>query len=294
MLAPDLTPLAAATLHLGRPPERALEVECEGGDGALFLAREFPLARVRGVDRSEAAVRRATGRVGLDPEGATTMLIYAMIGGIGGSKLYFALDVSMREGIPFTQLLFAREGITFYGGLIGAIAAVIIGTRIHGIPTGKFFNCVCLAGALGQALGRIGCFLVGDDYGRPTDLPWGLSFPVGLPPTTAGELRQMFGVAIPAGVPDNQLLRVQANPAELRAAIQRVAENRKTFFRGMNPDLMRAAGERFGFDRLEFRLRAVRTFAEAPLLLFTAASIEGRLDLSPCCLPPFADPTVQS
>jgi phosphatidylglycerol:prolipoprotein diacylglycerol transferase len=121
--------------------------------------------------------------IGLDPEGATTMLLYAMVGGIGGSKLYFAVDVWLREGTPFAQLLFAREGITFYGGLLGAIGAVILGTRIHGIPTGRFFNCVCLAGALGQAIGRIGCFLVGDDYGRPTDLPWGIAFPEGAPPT---------------------------------------------------------------------------------------------------------------
>jgi phosphatidylglycerol:prolipoprotein diacylglycerol transferase len=121
--------------------------------------------------------------IGLDPEGATTMLIYAMVGGIGGSKLYFAVDVWLREGRPFFDLLFAREGITFYGGLLGAIALVIVGTRIHGIPTNAFFNCVCLAGSLGQALGRIGCFLVGDDYGRPTDLPWGIAFPEGAPPT---------------------------------------------------------------------------------------------------------------
>ena len=121
--------------------------------------------------------------IGLDPEQATTMLIYAMVGGIGGAKLYFAVDMSLREGIPFTQLLFAREGITFYGGLIGAIGLVILGTRIHKIPTGPFFNCVCLAGAIGQALGRIGCFLVGDDYGRPTDGPFGIAFPQGAPPT---------------------------------------------------------------------------------------------------------------
>jgi phosphatidylglycerol---prolipoprotein diacylglyceryl transferase len=121
--------------------------------------------------------------IGLDPDQATTMLIYAMVGGIGGAKLYFAVDVSLREGIPFTQLLFAREGITFYGGLIGAITLVILGTRIHEIPTGPFFNCVCLAGSIGQALGRVGCFLVGDDYGRPTDGLFGIAFPQGAPPT---------------------------------------------------------------------------------------------------------------
>jgi len=121
--------------------------------------------------------------VGLDPDGATTMLIYAMIGGIGGSKLYYAVDMALRGELSFGSALFSRSGITFYGGLLGAIAAVWVGTRIHRIPTNRFFNCVCLAGAIGQALGRIGCFLVGDDYGRVTDVPWGIAFPEGAPPT---------------------------------------------------------------------------------------------------------------
>ena len=122
--------------------------------------------------------------MGIDPEAATTMLIYAMIGGIGGSKLYFALDTWLRGELPFAEALFARAGITFYGGLLGAIALVVLGTRIHRIPTGPFFNAVCLAGAIGQALGRFGCFLVGDDYGRPTGSAFGIAFPQGAPPTT--------------------------------------------------------------------------------------------------------------
>ncbi|HEX8752089.1 MAG TPA: class I SAM-dependent methyltransferase [Solirubrobacterales bacterium] len=68
MPSPPLTPLAAAVLHVGRP-ERILQVECGDGEGVLFLAREFPQARVRGVDRSAEAIRAASGRVGLDPEG---------------------------------------------------------------------------------------------------------------------------------------------------------------------------------------------------------------------------------
>jgi ubiquinone/menaquinone biosynthesis C-methylase UbiE len=68
MSTPALTPLAAAVLAAG-DPERVLEVECGDGEATLFLSREFPRARVRGVDRSEQAVRAATARVGLDPEG---------------------------------------------------------------------------------------------------------------------------------------------------------------------------------------------------------------------------------
>lgn len=65
---PPLTPLAAAVLHVGRP-ERVLQVACGDGDGVLFLAREFPTARVRGIDADADLVAAATARVGLDPEG---------------------------------------------------------------------------------------------------------------------------------------------------------------------------------------------------------------------------------
>lgn len=68
MRAPPLTPLAAAVLRLP-VPERALVIDCGDGEAVLFLAREFPAARVRGVDPSEELVRAAIGRVGLDPEG---------------------------------------------------------------------------------------------------------------------------------------------------------------------------------------------------------------------------------
>jgi ubiquinone/menaquinone biosynthesis C-methylase UbiE len=65
---PPLTPLAAAALRVGRP-ERILEVACGVGEGALFLAREFPAARVRGIDADEGLLAAAGRRVGLDPEG---------------------------------------------------------------------------------------------------------------------------------------------------------------------------------------------------------------------------------
>jgi SAM-dependent methyltransferase len=64
-----LAPLAAALVHVRPEPERAIDVGTGLGDGALLIAREFPRARVRGVDFSEEMIRRAQARIGLDPEG---------------------------------------------------------------------------------------------------------------------------------------------------------------------------------------------------------------------------------
>lgn len=61
--------LAAAVLHVSPAPERALDIGCGTGAATLFLSREFPQARIRGVDLSEEMIRQATGKVGLDPEG---------------------------------------------------------------------------------------------------------------------------------------------------------------------------------------------------------------------------------
>jgi SAM-dependent methyltransferase len=64
-----LGPLATALLQVRPEPERALDIGTGLGDGALLIAREFPHARVRGVDLSGEMVRRAQARIGLDPEG---------------------------------------------------------------------------------------------------------------------------------------------------------------------------------------------------------------------------------
>lgn len=65
----SLIALAAAVLRVPTRPERVLEIGCGDGEAVLFLAREYPSARVRGVDASAEAIREAVSRIGLDPEG---------------------------------------------------------------------------------------------------------------------------------------------------------------------------------------------------------------------------------
>lgn len=142
-----------------------------------------------------------------DDEDASAVIFAAGVGGIVGAKVYYAL---LNRDLA---VLFDRSGLVWYGGLILGAAAVLFTMYKRRLFVWRMADVTALALALGYAVGRVGCFLVGDDYGRPTDLPWGVAFPVGLPPTTAGELRRLFGVDIPASVPDSELLRV--HPTQL-------------------------------------------------------------------------------
>jgi len=67
--ADHLAPLAMAVTKIDRRPERALDIGTGTGVAALFLAREFPYASIRGVDVSEEMIRKAKAKVGLDPDG---------------------------------------------------------------------------------------------------------------------------------------------------------------------------------------------------------------------------------
>ncbi|MEE8522783.1 MAG: prolipoprotein diacylglyceryl transferase [Thermoanaerobaculia bacterium] len=145
-----------------------------------------------------------------DEDDASAIVFAAGFIGILGAKIYYA--VLYRDW----HLLFDRAGIVFYGGFIAGLLAFLWIVRKRGLPMARTFDVSTQGLALAYGIGRIGCFLVGDDYGRPTDLPWGVAFPVGLPRTTAGNLRGEFGVDIPPDVADHVLLAV--HPTQLYEA----------------------------------------------------------------------------
>ena len=130
------------------------------------------------------ATSRALSRVGLAAEYAWELLPFAVIGGTAGAKLWAGIETFFTPGEPdFWTVLASRGGATFYGGLALGAAAVLAKIAWDRAPLRAVTQAIAPVLALGQALGRSGCFLVGDDYGVPTSLPWGMAFPHGAPPT---------------------------------------------------------------------------------------------------------------
>jgi phosphatidylglycerol:prolipoprotein diacylglycerol transferase len=124
--------------------------------------------------------RREIARSGL-PDAAMDAAIYGLVGGLVGAKLLYVFE-HLDEG-TFLGLLLDRGGMSWFGGFAGGLLAGYVTTRARGWPVLTVLSAGTPALAVGQLLGRIGCFLVGDDYGHPTTLPWGVAFPEGLPPT---------------------------------------------------------------------------------------------------------------
>ena len=144
---------------------------------------------------------------GMDPEHAWDMLIWIAVGGIAGAKLYY---IGLHLDDLFTDpigALTSRGGLVWYGGFIGGVLAFWWQAKRRDLPLARTFDSAAPALALAYGIGRMGCFLVGDDYGRPTDSWVGIAFPEGYPPTTAGYFRSI-GYDVAAGIPDTAVLTV--------------------------------------------------------------------------------------
>jgi phosphatidylglycerol:prolipoprotein diacylglycerol transferase len=185
-----------------------------------------------------ALFNRELRRSGLAPDAADAAL-WGVIGGLVGAKVVWTVEF-MDQG-PVLDLLFSRGGLSWFGGLIGGVGTGLWMLRRRRVPIVRALAAATPALAVGHAIGRVGCFLVGDDYGTPTDLPWGVAFPEGLPPTDVPvHPTQLYETALllpvawllvrwrRAGVPDRVVLgRYFVFAGAIRFGIEFVRVNRE-------------------------------------------------------------------
>jgi phosphatidylglycerol:prolipoprotein diacylglycerol transferase len=179
---------------------------------------------------------RELARSGL-PEDGTNAAVAGVLGGLVGAKLLWTAEHAGEA--PMLSLLLSRGGMSWFGGLVGGVAAGLLVMRRQHLPIVRTLAAATPALAVGHAIGRIGCFLVGDDYGRASDLPWAVAFPEGLPPTAdrvhPTQLYEMAALFVLAailivwrrrGVPDRVVLgRYLLIAGAIRFAIEFVRVN---------------------------------------------------------------------
>ncbi|MCC7000651.1 MAG: prolipoprotein diacylglyceryl transferase [Gemmatimonadaceae bacterium] len=167
----------------------------------------FGLAMLLAFVIGQMAASEELDRRGWSSEIMGDITVAAVIGGLLGAKLYYAA----LTGDP--SAIFSRAGFVFWGGLIGGILGSVVVVLMKKDSFAKISDAAAPGLAAAYAVGRTGCWAVGDDYGRPWNSPFAVSFPDGAPPSTVANLTQQFGLKEYADLPMNQVLAV--HPTQL-------------------------------------------------------------------------------
>jgi phosphatidylglycerol:prolipoprotein diacylglycerol transferase len=167
----------------------------------------FGLAVLLAFVVAQIVAQAETARRGYDPEPFADLVFVAVIGGLAGAKIYYAIltgDITS---------LWSRAGFVFWGGLIGGIVAVAFVVRRKKLGVMRIADVAGIGVAAAYAVGRSGCWAVGDDYGRPWNGFLATVFPEGAPPSTAENMRALFGVPIPPTTLPGEVIAV--HPTQL-------------------------------------------------------------------------------
>ncbi len=167
----------------------------------------FGLAVLLSFVIAQIIAQRELARRGHDPEPIGDLVFAAVIGGLLGGKVYYAILMGDMGAI------LSRAGFVFWGGLIGGILVTYLVIRRKKLSFTRISDVSGIAIAAAYSVGRTGCWAVGDDYGRPWNGPLAVSFPEGAPPSTVANMTEMFNTPAPAGAAPNDVLSV--HPTQL-------------------------------------------------------------------------------
>ena len=154
---------------------------------------------------AQVVSERELAHRGRDIEAAAVsdVLFAALVGTMLGAKLYYVVVVSHR-----ISDMWSRGGFVFWGGFMGSVFLCYLTIRFKKLRFVRFADVAGIAIAAGYAVGRTGCWAVGDDYGKPYDGFLSVMFPNGAPPSTVGEMMNNFHVSFPAGLDPNSVVAV--------------------------------------------------------------------------------------
>ena len=117
-------------------------------------------------------------RLRLDEDKLVGVILIALVAGVLGARgLYVIEHVDEFRQEWGSALALWQGGLTLYGGIVAGTVAGLLAARRTGLPIWVVADALTPSLALGTAFGRVGCFLNGCCYGRPTRLPWGVVFP---------------------------------------------------------------------------------------------------------------------
>ena len=121
---------------------------------------------------------REARRLGLDEDKVVNVILVTLVASILGARMLYVIEHLQEFRRDWGgALALWQGGLTLYGGIVAGTFAGLVAARKFGLPVWVTADALAPSLALGTAFGRVGCFLNGCCYGRPTSLPWGVTFP---------------------------------------------------------------------------------------------------------------------
>jgi len=125
------------------------------------------------------------------------LLLYILIFGIMGARaLFVILNIGHFLKYPLEIFMLTRGGLAIFGGIIAAVATTILYSRKKGFSPLEIADIIIPYAALGQAIGRIGCFLNGCCWGKPTESVLGTMFPGHVQPLHPAQIYSFFALLV--------------------------------------------------------------------------------------------------
>lgn len=162
----------------------------------------FGIAMLGAFVIAQIVAQTELDRRGKDGSVMADVVIAAVIGGLLGGKVYYAILV--HDAAALAQ----RSGFVFWGGLLGGIIGTYGWIRYKKLSFAEISDVSAIGIAAAYAVGRTGCWAVGDDYGRMWNSPFAVKFPEGSPPSTAQFMISEFKQTALASLPPAQVVGV--------------------------------------------------------------------------------------
>jgi phosphatidylglycerol:prolipoprotein diacylglycerol transferase len=143
-----------------------------------LTVKSYGLMMVIGFLACVSLIKRLSRDFTTDPQHITNAALYSLVGGVIGARLFFVIHYfnDFRSN-PLEIFAIWQGGLELAGGVVAAIIVILFYMWYHKLPIRRYLDVIAVGLMLALFFGRIGCFLNGCCYGKPTDLPWAVRFP---------------------------------------------------------------------------------------------------------------------
>ncbi len=143
----------------------------------------YGLMMVIGFLAAVFLIRRLSRDITPDPQFIVNAALYSLIAGVVGARLFFVVHYFDKfQKNPLSVFAIWQGGLELLGGVILAVTVIILYLRRHKLPVRRYLDILAVGLMLALVFGRIGCFMRGCCFGKPTNLPWAIRFPYGSDP----------------------------------------------------------------------------------------------------------------